>query len=169
MPEPYKPVVGPREKVAAGMGAGAAAALAMAVALIQPWEGKRNVTYLDVVGIPTYCYGHADRADKPGTYRTDDQCNAILAADVRVAMSAVERCVPAIATRPAVFGAATSLTFNIGGAAFCRSTVARRFNAGDWRGGCDAMLAWNRAGGRVVQGLVNRRKAERAVCLEGAA
>ena len=48
--------------------------------------------------------------------------------------------------------AATRLSFNIGVVAFCRSTAARRFNAGDWRGGCDAFLAWNKArvGGRLV-------------------
>ncbi len=45
--------------------------------------------------------------------------------------------------------------------------MARRLNAGDIRGACDALLAWNKAGGRVVQGLTNRRQDERRLCLEG--
>ena len=59
------------------------------------------------------------------------------------------------------------LSYNIGKSAFCRSTVARRFNAGDIRGGCDAFLMWNKAGGREVRGLLNRRRDERRICLEG--
>ena len=45
--------------------------------------------------------------------------------------------------------AASSLTYNIGVAAYNRSTVARRFSAGDWRGACDAFLAFSYAGGRM--------------------
>ena len=47
------------------------------------------------------------------------------------------------------------------------SVEARRFNAGDWRGGCNAFLAWNRAVGKVVRGLTRRREAERKICLAG--
>jgi lysozyme len=59
------------------------------------------------------------------------------------------------------------LTYNIGGAAYCRSTVARRFNAGRWKEGCDAYLMWNRGGGRVIRGLTLRRQDERKLCLSG--
>lgn len=55
----------------------------------------------------------------------------------------------------------------IGAGSYCRSTVARRFNAGNWRGGCDAMLAWKYAGGRLVRGLELRRQRERTMCMEG--
>jgi lysozyme len=64
-----------------------------------------------------------------------------------------------------------SATYNIGIAGFCRSTMARRINAGDFKGACDALLAWNKGtirGERVViKGLDNRRRDERRVCLEG--
>ena len=60
-----------------------------------------------------------------------------------------------------------SLSYNAGVSAFCRSTVARRANSGDLRGACEALMMWTRAGGRVVPGLVYRRKKERALCLEG--
>jgi lysozyme len=47
--------------------------------------------------------------------------------------------------------------------------VAREFNAGRWRKGCDGFGAWVNAGGKRVQGLVNRRADERALCLKDAA
>lgn len=63
--------------------------------------------------------------------------------------------------------AAVSLAYNIGPAAYNRSTVAKRFSSGDWKGACDAFLRWNKAGGRVVSGLTKRREAERRICLRG--
>lgn len=77
--------------------------------------------------------------------------------------------VPGLEGRPRPLAASISLAYNIGVPAFARSTVARRFNRGDWRGGCDAFLAWNRAGGKVVRGLTRRRADERRLCLEGLA
>jgi lysozyme len=57
------------------------------------------------------------------------------------------QCVPGLKDRPNQLAASVSLAYNIGTAAFCRSTVARRFNADQWRAGCDAFLAWRYAGG----------------------
>jgi lysozyme len=54
--------------------------------------------------------------------------------------------------------------YNIGVAAFCRSSMARRANAGDMAGACDALLLWNKVDGREVAGLTRRRQAERALC-----
>ena len=62
------------------------------------------------------------------------------------------------------YDAYTSLTYNIGASAFCSSTLVRKLSAGDYAGACAEVTRWNRAGGRVVQGLVNRRAAERAQC-----
>lgn len=60
-----------------------------------------------------------------------------------------------------------SLSYNIGTGAFCRSSVARYANSADYRRACDAISLYNKAGGRVVKGLVNRRADERKLCLEG--
>ena len=48
--------------------------------------------------------------------------------------------------------------FNFGVGGWCGSTAARMIRAKNWRAACDAQTAWNRAGGQVVQGLVNRRE-----------
>ena len=45
--------------------------------------------------------------------------------------------------------------------------MSRRAMAGDLPGACDALLMWNKAGGKVVKGLTKRREAERALCLDG--
>lgn len=60
-----------------------------------------------------------------------------------------------------------SLTYNIGAKAFCRSSLPRLANAGDYRAACDGLLKFNRAGGVEWRGLTNRRKAEREICLKG--
>lgn len=55
------------------------------------------------------------------------------------------------APRDAAF---TSLAFNIGMAGAGKSTATRRLNADDIPGACDALTWFNKAGGRVVRGLV---------------
>lgn len=148
-----------------------AAALAVAVPALQTDEGKKNVDYLDIARVPTACFGHTGPDVQVGRRRTDAECEALLVEDAREHMDGALRCTPQIAGNPAVLAAVTRLTFNIGVAGYCGSTIARRFKAGDLRGGCDAFLLWNKArvNGRVqeVRGLTNRRRSERAMCLEG--
>lgn len=145
-------------------GGAIAAALAIATPLIAKWEGKRNDPYTDIVGVKTVCYG--ETRVQMRRY-SDAECTAMLNKAVAEYMQPVIRCAPALANRPYQLAAATSLAYNIGPAAFCRSTAARRFNAGDMKGGCKAIAYWNMAGGRVVPGLVNRRADEVRLCMKG--
>lgn len=145
---------------------GGAVGIAMMIAtpFIAQWEGKRNVAYKDVVGIPTICYG-STKGVKMGDKKTDAECTALLTEKIRSHMEPVLKCSPVLKDYPDQLAAATSLAFNIGGTNYCKSTVMRRFNARQWKAACDAFLMWNRAGGKVVQGLTNRREAERKRCL----
>lgn len=147
------------------------AALAVALSLATPeimrWEGKRNDPYLDIVKVLTVCYG--ETKDVQLRHYSDAECSTILARRVEQDYARpILQCVPGFATRAYPFAAAISLSYNIGTAGFCRSTAARQFNAGRWAAGCDAFLPWNKAGGRVIAGLVRRREAERKLCLKGA-
>lgn len=63
------------------------------------------------------------------------------------------------------YDAAIQLSYNIGTSAFCGSTVVKRWNAGDYTGGCDAFLMWDKMHGKQVKGLTNRRIKERESCL----
>jgi lysozyme len=70
--------------------------------------------------------------------------------------------------------------YNAGSAAVCKSPMVAKMNAGDVRGGCEALLTshivngervytgwYIRAQGRVVRGLINRRASDKKMCLEG--
>jgi len=141
--------------------------LAAAVALIGSWEGVRTVAYRDIVGVPTVCFGET-RGVKMGDRYTMDECRAMLGDGIIEFEAGMRKCLVAPDKVPEkAYISYLSLSYNIGTSAFCGSTVARKANAGDYRGSCDAILAWNKAGGRVVQGLVNRRADERRICLEG--
>lgn len=140
-------------------------ALDVALRLIKRWEGCKLTAYPDpgTGGEPyTIGWGSTGPGITKGTVWTQQQADDRLAADVRRFMSAVE----AVLTRPATanqLGAMTSLAYNIGSSAFASSTLVRKFNAGDISGAAAEFDRWNRAGGRVMQGLVNRRADERKV------
>ncbi|MCW2395905.1 MULTISPECIES: lysozyme [unclassified Sphingobium] len=154
------------KSAAAGRAVGAAfigLAIMITAPLIERWEGTRTDPYRDLGGVWTVCTGET-RVEM--RRYTAAECQAMLDTTLEVDWApAVLKAVPALKDRPYQFAAAISLTYNIGQAAFARSTVARRFKAGDWKGGCDAFLLWVQVNGKRVQGLVNRREAERKLCL----
>ena len=157
-----EPVQRPTAKGAAIGGVAGAAVIAAIVAFVGPWEGRRYEAYQDIVGVWTICEGHTKNV-KAGDVANDAQCDAMTAQDVAEHNAGIRACI----TRPMpqnVEVAFTSLAFNVGVGAFCGSTALRRYNAGDDDGACDALTLWNKAGGKVVRGLVNRRAAESALC-----
>lgn len=149
-----------------GAGALAGAALVSAIALVAPWEGKSNKAYLDIVDIPTICYGHTGSEVKLGQTLSDAQCDKLLGEDLQGANDAVNRCVK-VPLKDNERAAFVSFTYNLGGGNFCKSSLLARLNRGDKKGACEEMSKWIYAGGKKTQGLVNRRAAERNVCLGG--
>jgi lysozyme len=167
MPQP-KPTIQPMEqpksgkaKLAAVIGTGAVAGL---IAVVAQFEGKSNDPYLDIVGVPTVCYGET-RVDMRSY--SDAECADMLADGLEDFAKPVLARNPELRGHDAQVLAATSLAYNIGSAAYARSTVAKKFSAGDWKGACNAFLAWRFAGGREIKGLKVRREKERAICLRG--
>ncbi len=131
-------------------------------------EGVRLTAYKDSVGILTIGVGHTAAAGPPeptpGMTITKEECDAILARDLARFEDAVNRLVT-VPLNQNEFDALVSLVFNIGEGAFKNSTVLRKLNAGDRKGAADAILMWDKAGGHVVKGLTNRRRAERELFL----
>lgn len=158
------PIQAPGKKTLAAIMGGVAAAAAL-MASLTALEGKKNVGYLDIVKVPTACRGTTKGAVVGRVY-TDAQCDEMDGEGAIEHASGVLRCTPKLT--PNQLQAATLLAYNIGVGGYCRSTVAKRFNAGDGRGACDAFRLWNKAGGRVIPGLVRRREYERAICLKAA-
>lgn len=144
-----------------------AAALTLAIAGLREDEGKRNTGYADIAGVATICFGHTGPDVRPGQYRSDAECETLLRRDAQAHLAGALACSPELAERPNQLAAVTRLTFNIGVAGYCRSSIARHFAAGRWRQGCDRFLAFRFAGGRPVRGLLLRRQRERTLCLAG--
>ena len=147
--------------------AGVAAVLTIAAGIVRPWEGISPEVYPDIVGVPTVCYGHTGKDVKLGQpRRAAAECERLLSGDLATAHAAVKRCIPNPLPAPAE-AALVSFVFNVGPSGVCGSTLQRYMRAGDIPNGCAQLLRWVYAGGREVQGLVNRRQAEYQVCMEG--
>lgn len=146
-----------------GLIAGSVALTAMATGIISHWEGRELRAYQDIVNVWTICDGET-KGVKPGDTATPAECDAMLAKNLVVYETGLDRCLIAPVPGP-VKVAFLSWTYNVGVGAACGSTLVRKANAGDIRGACNELPKWNRAGGRVVNGLTRRRAAEQAMCL----
>ncbi|MEH6682976.1 MAG: lysozyme [Qipengyuania sp.] len=94
----------------------------------------------------------------PATVWTQQQCDARLESDVARHARDVAFALGDAPTTQAQFDALVSFHYNTG--AIARSTLLRRHLAGDYRAAAEEFARWNRAGGRVLKGLVRRRAAE---------
>jgi lysozyme len=154
----------PKRGLAAIVGVAAAAAL---LVFTPRNEGTELKTYRDLGGVLTYCTGATENAQWGKTY-TVAECRTQLDRDLARHAEGVVSCVHA----PMSDGVAVAMVdtaYNIGVAAFCGSSMARKANAGDMRGACESLLLWNRVAGREVRGLTVRRQAAREICLKGIA
>jgi lysozyme len=138
--------------------------------LITQHEGEVLKVYKDPVGLPTVGVGHLvkqnERKQYPvGKVITKAESQKLLAQDLHTSEIAVEDAVTAPINQNQ-FDALVSLTFNIGVAAFKRSSVRKRLNALNYEGAADAFLVWNKADNKVLAGLTKRREAERDLFLE---
>lgn len=141
----------------------AAGAIALAATLVAPWEGLRTIPYKDLVGVTTICFG-STRYVEAREY-TVAECKDLLQSDLTTHWVGVEKCIK----RPLKENEAAAIlswTFNVGVGAACKSTLIRKVNEGrptsEW---CRELFRWNKAGGKVVRGLTNRRKAEFRTCI----
>jgi len=152
----------------------AVAALSMSAAAfvgLVAHEGYRDKAYIPVPGDrPTLGYGSTTHADgrpvKLGDTTTPTKALARTMMDVDKFQGAMRQCVR-VPLYQHEYDSLVQFAYNIGPDALCKSTLMRKLNAGDYEGACNEMTKWVYAGGRKVQGLVNRREAERKLCLGG--
>ena len=152
----------PRQRLVAKIGAGA---VAMVLPVVLLYEGTVHSTYKDPIGIVTVCTGHTGPELRMGQRYTKEQCETMLYGDLLKHADALN-CIktPLADNQKAAF---LSFAFNVGSGAFCKSTLARKANAGDLMGACAELSRWVMAGGRELPGLVKRRAAERQLCEKG--
>ena len=154
-------------------GGAAAVALAAAVAAVIPFttprEGEVHKPYYDGGHVKTVCVG--ETKDVQDRIYSHDECMMMLR--TRLAHDyapQVLKCVPGFADpkRRNPFVASIDASYNAGPGGFCKSPMARYFNAGQWARGCDAFLTWRATiHGKPSKGLRNRREAERLLCTKG--
>lgn len=131
------------------------------LALIKRSEGLELKAYPDPGsgGDPwTIGYGHTGPDVRPGMVITEAQAEELLKKDLeRFEAAVADMCKVATDNQ---FSAMVSLAFNVGEENFRRSTLRRMHNEGDHMGAANEFQRWNRASGRVLNGLVRRRAAE---------
>ncbi len=132
------------------------------------YEGYIPQAYQCPAGVWTKCFGSTEDVTPGATY-TFEECQEALNDHLVKLTEPILRCVPSLGGQPdKVKVAAASMAYNIGPAAFCKSSVARYFNAGDYERGCRRMAEiYTTAKGKELPGLVRRRGEESAMCLEG--
>jgi GH24 family phage-related lysozyme (muramidase) len=95
---------------------------------------------------------------REGTRWTQAQCDQRLAQHLARFAAEVAAAIGSAATTQAQFDALVSFHYNTG--AIARATLTKKHIAGDRLGTVREFVRWNRAGGRVLKGLVRRRAAE---------
>ena len=142
-----------------------ASSVALVIPLVVYYEGVVLRTYADPINKITACTGHTGPELRMGQRYTKEQCETMLYGDLLKHADALD-CIktPLADNQKAAF---LSFAFNVGNGAFCKSTLARKANAGDLMGACAELSRWVISGGRELQGLANRRAAERQLCEKG--
>ena len=137
--------------------------------LLGELEGIVLRPYKDSVGIPTIGIGSTYYEDGTKVKMTDKAITKERAIQLaKNVVKSFEEQVNKSILLPMTqnqFDAMVLLCYNIGKSGFARSSVVKNFNAGNLQKAADSFLLWNKAGGRVVQGLVNRRNKERSLFL----
>ena len=138
---------------------------------LKQWEGLKTKAYKDAGGVWTIGYGHTAAAGTPAPHQgmviTASEAESILLKDLTQYEAAVENNVN-VKLNDNQFAALVSFAFNVGINAFKNSTLLKKLNSGNFDAVPVELRKWVKAGGKKVQGLVNRRQAEGYLWMEGA-
>lgn len=128
-------------------------------------EGFRENPYLCTAGVPTIAYGNTFYLDGRKVTLSDAPIKRAEADDLFLLV--VKRFVNAVnkglkvSVNQNQFDALVSFAYNVGVGAFLRSTLLKKVNQNPNDEAIAAQfLRWNKSGGKVDKGLINRRKHE---------
>lgn len=147
----------------------------LALSTLERFEGNVLEVYADKLaqGLPTYCAGATSKSAKVGAKLTSDQCAEVNKTTILDYGYAVLSCTNWQHLTPTRLIGLTMFAINVGKDGACNSAAVRSINAGQIKAGCDLLAYrpngqpnWSYAGTVFVQGLFNRRKAERVLCLD---
>lgn len=140
--------------------------LELAAALCKQFEGFRSKPYLCPAGIPTIGYGstYYENGTKVGINDVpidEPRAHALLMHELEhTFLPGVLRNCPGLLTEEKRCNAIVDFCYNLGVGRLQTSTLKRKINAQDWEGAQEQLMLWTRGGGKVLPGLVKRRKAE---------
>lgn len=128
-------------------------------------EGFRDKAYKDTGDVWTIGYGTIRWLGKPveaGQTITEKEAQLALQNDLAWAQTAVNQLVR-VPLKQHMFDALVSFVYNIGADAFAKSTMLRLLNGGLYSAATDQFKRWNKDNGKVIPGLVSRRKIEESM------
>lgn len=157
-----------RAGTAGGLSAAAAAICAIFLVAQEGFAPVARHERVDPPGVITWCFGRTNFDDPTvvaGTRFSREDCKKQLEADLPKYAAPLVRCIKGFSTMPPHRQAAlTSAAYNLGPGTVCKSTAVRLLNQGYVVAGCNALMAYTRANGVVLRGLINRRRVEVAMC-----
>ncbi|WP_151745496.1 lysozyme [Acinetobacter calcoaceticus] len=132
------------------------------------FEGLKLSAYDDSTGVWTIGYGTTrypnGKRVSEGDRCTLEQAKAYMQHDLKIFERAVNSSVK-VPLKQNQFDALVSLAYNIGVGAFKHSTLLKKLNSGDYTEAENQFDVWVNAGGKRLQGLVNRRAMEKKLFL----
>ena len=145
------------------------AAAALAASALVGLEGYTGGPYLDSAGVLTDCYGNTKNVRRD-LVRSQSECQALLNGEaLRIGNNILTLTQTPVSTQ--ALASYISFTYNVGDTAFRTSTLLKLHNQGRYREACEQMRRWvyiTVLGVKIkLQGLVNRRDKEVALCLSG--
>ena len=133
--------------------------------LIKNFEGCRLEAYQCSAGVWTIGYGHTGSDVTKGRKITQDEAETLLKQDLTVHCNNVSSLVK-VSLNQNQFDALVSFEFNVGYGNLSTSTLLKLLNKGDYAGAANQFERWIYAGGKVLEGLKKRRKAEKELFLK---
>ena len=139
------------------------------IKLIRHHEGVRNTPYQDPIGLWTVGVGHlmGNGKTRPKDWnrkRSDAEVDELLRKDIARFENGVDSLIT-VDLNQNQFDALVCFAFNVGNGNLQASTLRRKLNRGDYEGAANEFPKWRKAAGRVLPGLVKRRKDERTLFL----
>jgi lysozyme len=134
------------------------------ISLIKKFEGCELRSYQDAVDVWTIGYGHTKDVT-PGQMITKEEAEEMLIEELTEYCAYVETAVE-VPLHQNQFDALVSWTYNLGPTNLNSSTLLKVLNKAEYEDVPAQIKRWNKAGGKVLEGLVRRREAE-ALLFEG--
>ena len=128
------------------------------IELIKHFEGCELEAYKCPAGVWTIGYGHIKGVHE-GMKITEMQAEEMLKSELHEYEGYINDYVT-VPLNQNQFDAMVSWVYNLGGGNLRASTLLKVLNAGEYDGVPAQMLRWNKAGGKVLEGLTRRRQAE---------